>query len=324
MVFTVAAHTETPQQTPAGAIPGVHNAASGVTPGLTIAATQTTEPAASATWGGGNQSGPVESGTAPAPAPDADPTGTLSPREWTSWPIAPIPGSRAIEIYKRGLAGGVDPRSFSIIGDCQSEPNVFLGPYDSGRYRLGPGDEGLQETIDQFKGSFGRQSAAVRDGMSAPSALSPLWADPKLCQPNETPVACELRRSNPSIVFIAMGTNWKEGASAESYAGYLRQVVDLVIAHGAVPILATKADNIEGDYSINLATARIAAEYGIPLWNFWRASDDLPGHGLDGARGNGFTYLTPAGWERKGLTGLQALDSVWRGLSAAVEQGDGK
>ena len=50
----------------------------------------------------------------------------------------------------------------------------------------------------------------------------------------------------------------------------------------AVPIIATKADNLEGDNSINATVAQIAYDYGIPLWNFWAAVQPLPNHGLWG------------------------------------------
>ncbi len=248
------------------------------------------------------------------PTPDA----RLSPHDWPSWPVVPVVSAQAKEIYRRGLGMGNDPHVFSTIGDCQSEPPVFLGIYETDRYSLSEEFRYLQETIAYFDGSFSHQSQAVRDGLSAPSALSPLWADQKMCQTNENPVACELRLRKPSIVFINLGTNWKPGASAERYEGYLRQIVDLVIANGSLPILSTKADNVEGDHSLNLATAQVAYDYDIPLWNFWRAADDLPNHGLDADREN--VYLTPLGWDRRNFTALRVLDAVWR--SVRVEAPD--
>ena len=46
---------------------------------------------------------------------------------------------------------------------------------------------------------------------------------------------------------------WWYDRPAENYAGYLRQIVEISIAEGIVPILATKADNLEEDWSINAA-----------------------------------------------------------------------
>jgi hypothetical protein len=92
--------------------------------------------------------------------------------------------------------------------------------------------------------------------------------------------------------------------------------VDLIIASGAVPILTNKSDNVEGDHSINLATAKVAYDYDIPLMNFWLVADSLPNHGLDPNRND--IYLTPDGWDVRNFTALRTLDSVWRTLKAAT------
>jgi hypothetical protein len=99
-------------------------------------------------------------------------------------------------------------------------------------------------------------------------------------------------------------------------------VIETVIEAGAVPILATKADNVEGDHQINAAIARLAYEYDIPLWNFWRAVQPLPNHGLleDGFHLTGSIYFNGPqnlkfGWPMRNLTALQTIDAVWRQLN---------
>ncbi len=237
------------------------------------------------------------------------------PRNWASWPIVPTASARAIQIYQKGLSLGLTPHSFSAVGDCQSAPDVFMGIFGTDRNPIGPDQPELLDTIQVFQDSFNHQSAAVRDGLSAPSALDPLWADTTRCNGNESPVACELRLYKPTLVFVNLGTNWRAGASADAYEGYLRKIVDLIIANGSLPILTNKADNVEGDHSLNLATAKVAYDYDIPLMNFWLAADRLPNHGLDPARNN--IYLTPEGWDVRNNMALRTLDSVWRSLQAA-------
>ena len=253
------------------------------------------------------------------PTPDTRP----DPKYWSSWPVIPTLSAAARQIYQRGIALGNDPHVFSTVGDCQSAPNVFMGIFESYRSPLRSTDTSLLQTVQFYAGSFSRQSLAVRDGLSAPSALTPLWADPASCQPDENPVQCELRVRKPSIMFVNLGTNWKPGASAAPYEADLRQIVDLLIAHGTLPILSTKADNVEGDNSLNLATAKVAHDYDIPLWNFWLASNNLPNHGLD-PRDN--LHLAPVAWGPRSYTALQVLDSFWRKLNlveaAAIESAD--
>ena len=253
------------------------------------------------------------------------PTGTptpdtrLNPDRWDQWPTLPNVSGVAKEIYARGLAAGNDPHSYSTIGDCQSEPDVFLGIYATNRYWLGQDYQYLQESIDFFHDSFDRQSLAVRNGMSAPSALSPEWAYKNQCESGESPVTCDLRVHKPSIVFINLGTNWLPGASIDAYEKYLRQIVDLVVKAGALPVLSTKADDVEGGNRINQATARVAHDYDIPLWNLWRAVQDLPNGGLDASRKD--VYLTTEAWDRRNFTALMVLDRLRTELKAIYENG---
>jgi hypothetical protein len=111
---------------------------------------------------------------------------------------------------------------------------------------------------------------------------------------------------------ISMETGFV-GRTAEVYEKYMRQIIEYAIAQGALPILATKADNFEGDHSINLVTARLALEYDLPLWNFWRAVQPLPNHGMDATRNDNF-HISVEAWNVRSFTGLQALDSIWRAV----------
>ena len=237
----------------------------------------------------------------------------LPPEQWQQWPIVPNATTRSRLIYQQGQALGSDPHSFSKIGDCQSVTAAFFGIYDKpGAYELPNGYDQLKQTIAWFSGSYGRDSQAVRGGFNVASVLSSLWADPKACRSGETPLDCEFRLHKPSIVLISMETGF-EGRTAAVYEKYMRRIIESAIARGASPILATKADNFEGDQSINLTTARLAAEYDLPLWNFWRAVQPLPDQGMDITRPDKF-HISVDAWNVRSFTGLQALDSVWRGV----------
>lgn len=250
----------------------------------------------------------VEPGSTPTTASTSTPDTRKLPKYWAEWPLVPQVSARTIEIYRLGQALGNDAHSFSTIGDCQSVPSVFMGTYDSDSYLLGEGYEYLDETVKHFRGSFKRDSVSVKDGMSVASVLSPMWADPKQCQQNETPLDCELRLHKPIIMFINLGTNWN-GGDEVTHEKYMRQVVDKLLEHGVIPILASKGDNLEGGHRINQSIARVAYDYDIPFWNFWLSIRDLPGKGIDGSREGG--YLTPEAWGRRSFTGLMALAAVW-------------
>ena len=263
-------------------------------------------------------------------ATHATPTASQTPKPplekdaWKQMPAVPAGVSDAMrEVYQRGLELGNDPTHFSVIGDCQNVSSYFLAVFEKpGEYSLGEEYAYLQPTIDYYQGSFSRVSVAVKGGFNAAAVISPLRADPKICNPNESPLDCELRLWRPSVVFVSMETWWSQKPE-EEYAKYMRRVLDRIIETGAVPIIATKADNLEGDHAINATVAQLAYEYDIPLWNFWAAVQPLPDHGLSP---DGF-HLTFArnffddptrmknAWPWRNLTALQTLDVVRRGLA---------
>ena len=163
----------------------------------------------------------------------------------------------------------------------------------------------LQPTIDHYQGSFSRTSLAVQGGFNVAAILSPLRSDPRPCNPNESPLDCELRVWKSSVVFISMETWWSE-KPAEEYDKYMRRVIERILETGAVPINAT--------------VAQIAYDYDIPLWNFWAAVQSLSSHGLwlDGCH---LTFARnffddPArmksAWPWRNLTALQTLEVVRR------------
>jgi hypothetical protein len=238
-------------------------------------------------------------------------------------PAVPTGVSDAMRaVYQRGLEMGNDPKHFSVIGDCQNVSSYFLAVYEQpGDFSLGEYAY-LQPTIDYYKGSYSRKSLAVRGGFNVAAVQSPLRADPKSCNKNESPLDCELRTWRPSVVFVSMETWWSEKPE-EVYDKHMRTVIERILETGAVPIIATKADNLEGDHSINATVAQIAYDYELPLWNYWAAVQPLPNHGLSS---DGF-HLTFArnffddpvrmksAWPWRNLTALQTLDVVRKGLT---------
>jgi len=247
----------------------------------------------------------------------ATPDLRLKPEDWKSWSIIPDLSAAMIEIYRKGQDLGRDPHVFSVLGDCQSSPTYFLSLYDEGRYMLEQGQKHLQETIDWYTGSFSHRSLTVKNGMTAPGALNPRWADPEQCEPTETPVACEIRLSNPSLMLISLGTNWHPSTSYEEYVEYLSEIVAVILDEGIIPILSTKADNVEGDYSRNLAMAEVAYAYDLPLWNFWASVKDLPNQGLDKDRDD--VYLNYKAWDIRNQSALELLNHIRRQLQGVED-----
>ena len=264
--------------------------------------------------------------TLPIATAMAQPDVNLPPELWREWPVIPTTISdRMIAIYELGKMSGNDPHAFTKIGDCHSMPPEFFAVFETGNYDLGKYTY-LQPTIDYFEGSFERQGRAAKLGLTATGVISVLWNDWKDCTPMETPLDCEYRINKSSFALISLGTNDANGVAP--FETTLRRVIDVTIGHGVVPILATKADNAEGDHSINETIARLAYEYEIPMWNFWRAVQPLPDHGVilpDHREHLSYSGLVSTGdlrdeylrygYNTRNLTGLQTLDAVWRNIT---------
>lgn len=260
----------------------------------------------------------IADATATVPAPTASPTSVpLDAADWKNWSVVPVLSLEMLAIYRNGQAIARDPHVVSVVGDCESSSDWFLKDFSKEQrfYNLGP-YASLQETIDYFKASLGYRSYAALRGATASMVISPLWADSEACQNNETPLACEYRVHNPSFAFIALGTN--DIHKVEQFEPGMRLIIEYTLQQGIVPILVTKADNLEGDESINNTIARLAVEYHLPVWNFWAAVQPLPGHGLQGD-GAHLTFTSnflddpknlEGAWAIRNLTALQVLEAM--------------
>jgi hypothetical protein len=223
----------------------------------------------------------------------------------------------ALAVYRRGLALGNNPRVFAKIGDCNSENGRFLVMFaEPGLYTLGARYAYLQKTIDYYGDSWVRTSVAAQSGFSPASVMDPVFADPTVCRADEGPLQCEYRLIRPSVALIALGTHY--APTMAQYEADLRVVIEESMRLGVVPILSTKADNVEGGDRINPIIRRLAAEYKMPLWDFWMAAQQLPNGGLN-EDGIHPSYARPIfddpwsmqqGWPWRNLTALLMLDSL--------------
>ncbi|MEW6285345.1 MAG: hypothetical protein AB1509_03880 [Chloroflexota bacterium] len=260
---------------------------------------------------------------APSPLPasaqpivtSAPPPPTLDPDNWKNWSVIPSSIDPSLRrIYELGLSLGNDPHAFSIFGDCQTRPGEFLGVFETDPASLQDLSPELRETVVYFSGSLNRESPTAQDGTTPGALLWTQWHRGEYgCTFAETPVQCELRLHRPSFVIIQVGTHF-ESRNTE----YLRKIINQLLDAGVIPILATKADNREKDERINRDMALLAAEYDLPLWNFWAAVSHLPNRGLYTRPDRplqGDIYLTDEAARIHRLTALEALNAVWRAVT---------
>jgi hypothetical protein len=251
----------------------------------------------------------------PTPLPRPSPAATEAPQETEAaqpvdskpladYPVLPEISDHAKELYQAAIAAGRNPQVFSKVGNCMTASPDYLAPVSNGS-KVDLGEyASLQPTIDYFQAvtvreeegvnldSFSVPSQSAASGFTAAGPLDPIWSNPKYCQSGETPLACEYRINNPSMVLILFGTNDVQYLEADAFEGYMRDMIDATIAANVVPVLITfppLPDRLDKTEQYNLILARLAVEYDIPLVNLWKALVDKPGYGVDPEH---FTKLT--------------------------------
>ncbi|MBZ0306237.1 MAG: hypothetical protein K8I82_09230, partial [Anaerolineae bacterium] len=204
-------------------------------------------------------------------------------------------------------------------------PEQNLGPYSD-----------LQATVDFFSvpprdgyiNSFGYNSMAAQSAFNAAAVLDDLWADPSICQVEESPLECEYRLSKPSVAIIMLGSVDVQIYDLETYTRTMQKIVKVSIDSGVIPVLTTfpmASDHMyyEKSLQFNMVILDLARSNGIPLINLWRAARVLPDNGLGPDRyhlSQGPTYYSFNGEENlygltlRNLMTLQALDQLRRNV----------
>ncbi len=234
--------------------------------------------------------------------------------------------AHASQIFLQGQILGNRADAFALVGDSNTDNPNFFAPFDNGNYALGDYAY-LQETISFFRGSFAQHSPAAVGSFNTSKVLDPAYADPVRCLAGETPLACEYRLLRPSVVLILIGTG--DHLDWPNFEGRYRRILDYTLAQGIVPVLLTKADDLESkeqgapyDFTNNIIR-RLSREYDLPLLDLRRAVELLPNRGCGP---DGFHYNTPPdgrsadftggrlnyGYNVRNLTGLLALDQIRR------------
>jgi hypothetical protein len=235
-------------------------------------------------------SSPQTAGSSPPTAVSSPQTAVSSPQTAVSSPqtaVNGIPASQFIilpegtvenirAIYATGQSMGNNPQAFSKVGDSTSIYN-FMNSFDEGNYNLA-NYAYLQETLSYFQGSHSRDGLAVSVGLHAWTAIDPAFANKDVCAANETPVACEIRLHRPAFLFIRLGTN--DAGATRLFDSSIRQIVDIAISNGVIPIIGTKADRVEGSNANNDILRQVAYNYQIPLWDFDVIVETVPGRGI--------------------------------------------
>lgn len=206
---------------------------------------------------------------------------TAAAPAWPKW--APRITEKHRAIYAAAPKAGKDLGMFTVVGDCNSQPPVYLRRVANGEFDGSRTDPRLQRVIAKFEASFGRISLAAKGGFGTAAMSDPTWADGALCDAGVGPFECEIWVSRASVVFIELGTG--DQYTWQSFEEHYRPLVQLALRKGVLPVLVTKADDLESregapaDF-INSVVRKVAVDFDVPLLDFYAATRDLPNFGL--------------------------------------------
>ncbi|MDY3561896.1 GDSL-type esterase/lipase family protein [Gemmata sp. JC673] len=256
------------------------------------------------------------------------------PASFTLTPVVPAltaaMTARLSVVLQDGQGRGNHANVFTRAGDSITFANDFLVPLGTPSAATDlSGDGSLSDTLAYFRSgrvgannSFTNPSQAARGGWTTTDVLQNL--------------PTELAASRPAFVLIMVGTNdIGLGVPADTYRQNLTKIVETAIGAGVVPVLSTIPDiplyptaqaNIP---TFNQIVQDIGEELQVPVWNYWRALQRLPGGGIssDGVHPsvspNGGGDLTPPGlgfgYNTRNVTALQTLDKLRRVLLLGQE-----
>jgi hypothetical protein len=267
----------------------------------------------------------------PTPGGSADALPTLAPAPNYKFIYGIGPNIR--QTFLRGQALGNRPNVFSKVGDSITESPAFLVSLGEGLYNL---DQyaNLRAAIDYFSqaearagNSFVNPSLAAKTGWTSWSVINPRMADAAYCKEGEMPLVCEYRWTRPAFSIIMLGTNDLVQTPLAAYELQMRQVIEISLNMGVVPIVSTippmhwQGNEVPVE-AFNQVIDRLAREYELPLCDYWAALQGLPNEGIasDGIHpsesGGAQTIFTAHnlqyGMTMRNLVTLQAIDAVWR------------
>jgi hypothetical protein len=264
-----------------------------------------------------------DSGTDPADGLDQahSPQSPADAPAATGDPVLPDLSGAAGERLRREVARAdrqkMDPEVFAKVGDSNTEWPQNI--YGLGCREVGYGsNQDLKAVVERYSkvrfpsltgldgcspiNSLTRRSAAAVSGVWTKWLMTPtedlykteIGPPTDECEPDQTPLDCEIALIKPRWALIMSGTNdaLLGRPLGDTYRGLLEQMVDRVRELGPVPVLSTlppmavpSHDGQPGEQRVeeaNQIISQVAAERQVPLINLHRAltAEGMVEHGL--------------------------------------------
>ncbi len=243
------------------------------------------------------------------------------------------------DIFLKGKSLGNRSNVFSRVGDSISASPYFLTPIGLGQSNLASYGADLSPVIAYFSqanaragNSFASPPLSAGNGWGADRILQNGFAYTDVCG-NDSPLICEYKHVKPALALIMIGTNDAGGVDPLVYTANLRQIVQISINMGVIPVISTippkhvDAWNNARVDQWNTIIRNVAREANIPLLDYWYALQNVPNQGIgpdgihpsvpaDNATCNFAPDHLGFGYNVRNLTALQMLNAIWRQVLA--------
>lgn len=179
---------------------------------------------------------------------------------------------------------------FLVDVGCPSDPpNTFAGQSAIVDY-FKRTTVGTSSAWCGVSNSFTKDSRAAAGNWRTNALLSVATGDPGVrvgCTSGENQLACEVRQSKPAFALVMIGTNDVDALAVGSitltdYKNQITTIVNQLQQAGVIPVLSTLPPRLDQNGSLqdevnqlNQAIIEVAQSKNIPVWNYWRALQEL-------------------------------------------------
>ena len=233
-------------------------------------------------------------------------------RALNSAPVLYLPVEHVRRIYRRGMERNLNPDFLLNVGDCNTENVNYLEPLTY----LDSTSESTTvnlSTVETYSASFRFKGQSVNSGLNALGVMDAFWANSNSCYSGESPLACDVRTTQPFAAVVMFGANDLNVLTVEGYEIAMRDIIQFLLEREVIPILSTftvrdDVGDMRYDTAIrfNGVLVRLAGEYDIPLINFWLEAQRLPDRGIlsDNA------HLKQEGFELRNRLTVAMLEAI--------------
>jgi hypothetical protein len=106
-----------------------------------------------------------------------------------------------------------------------------------------------------------------------------------MCPVYGEPLLCEYHLNKPAVALVLFGPIDVQFSTADAFRGNMTRITQELVNQGVIPVLSTFPSvnwfNWEDTLIFNNIILDVAEQFDVPVINLWRATQELPGQGVN-------------------------------------------